>query len=95
MRKKCFRYISKTKVKLKKLSAYSGSATYVYPTIDLTPFEKKCFLLTCEIITCARTHRLRDLKQIVTAMIDAQHFLKRRVLLVKLHSNLLTTLTKF
>ena len=34
--KKTFRYISKTRANLKKLSAYSGSSTSVYPTIDLT-----------------------------------------------------------
>ena len=43
--KKWFRYISKTRANLKKLSAYSGSATSVYLKIDLTlrVFRKNFF----------------------------------------------------
>jgi len=39
--------ISKTRANLKKLSAYSGSATSIYPKIDLT-LRAKFFMLTSD-----------------------------------------------
>jgi len=49
--KKMISVYLKTRANLKKLSAYSGSATSVYPKIDLTlrAFQKTIFWLTCVI----------------------------------------------
>ena len=51
--------ISKTRANLKKLSAYSGSATSIYPKIDLT-LHAKNFLLNSVVIRALTVSMVRS-----------------------------------